>query len=208
MKKQNWEISFEHHLAKYSELDPLEAAVRSGLAFDAEQSRFTLDLLDHRLYAEWPEFKLMPAAHENCPKALCDFLMQILAMRVLYLGVAVPTSGGFKAYRDLPWGDVYDTNFNGRCIKRFAYGFGYKPDAFVKAAGLLGGSKVDLGDAAHDFSFLGGVTCRFILWAPDDEFPPSAQILFSDNAQFMYDAEDLAAVGDVVISALKECALR
>jgi len=182
----------------------LEAAERTGLPFNPELSRFTINALGYTIYSEWPEFKLVPANPDTCPKALCDFAMQILAMRVLYLGVAAPTSGGFKAYREFPWGDVYDTNFNGRCIKRFAYGFGFKPDEFARAADKLGGIKQEPGDVSFDFSFMGGITCRYILWLPDDEFPPSAQILFSDNAQFMYNAEDLASVGDIVISALKE----
>jgi len=75
---------------------------------------------------------------------------------------------------------------------------------FAQAAERIGGTRVDLGDVAYDFPFLGGIICRFILWKPDDEFPPSAQILFSDNSAIMYNAEDLAAVGDVIISALKE----
>ena len=209
MDKSNWDISFDHHLLKFRELDPIEAAGRTGLEFDPVLSRFTLRLLGYKLYAQWPEFKLIPDDQKHCPKTLYDFQMQVLAMRVLYLGVYVPVNAGFKAYRELPWGELYDANFNGRCIKRFAYGFGFKPDAFIKAAGLLGGVKPDAGnvssgDAAFDFPFLGGITCRFILWKPDDEFPPSAQILFSDNAVLMYNAEDLAAVGDVIISALKE----
>jgi hypothetical protein len=39
---------------------------------------------------------------------------------------------------------------------------------------------------------------------PDDEFPPSAQFLFSDNTPAAFNAEDLAAVGDVIIGTLKE----
>jgi len=206
MEKSNWDVSFELHIDKYREIDPLEAAARTGIEFDKGLSRFTLCALGHTLYAIWPEFKLIPADGENCPKALYDFQMQVLVMRVLYLGVYAPSGNTFKAYRELPWGELYDTNFNGRCIKRFAFGFGFKPDAFKKAAELLSGTRLDLGDVAYEFPFLGGIACRFILWTPDDEFPPSAQILFSDNSVLMYNAEDLAAVGDVVISALKEMA--
>jgi len=228
MKKQNWEISYDIHLTKFREIDPTEAFVRTDLKFDNENSRFILETLGHQLYAEWPEFKLIPADEKTCPKTLYDFQMQVLAMRVLYLGVSAPSSGKLKAYRELPWGDVYDRNFNGRCIKRFAFGFGFNPDKFEKAAVLLGGTKPDTkgnskndsvqhksfgddstrstscGDASFDFPFLGGIICRFILWKPDEEFPPSAQILFSDNSVLMYNAEDLASVGDVIITALKE----
>jgi len=210
MEKQNWEISFDKHLAKFRAIDPEEAARRTNIEFDTEFSRFTIEVLGHKLYAKWPEFELFS---EKCQgnvtnhrplDALCDIQMQVLVMRVLYLGVHAPLSGKFKAYRELPWGDVYDTNFNGRCIKRFAYGFGFNPQSFENAAKQLGGVKCDLGDVSYDFPFFGGITCRFILWKPDDEFPPSAQILFSDNVVLMYNAEDLAAVGDVIIGALKE----
>jgi len=204
MEKQNWEISFDMHLEKYRETDPTEAVGRTNMQFDTENSRFTLHALGHRLYAHWPEFKLMPADVDACPKNLYSFPMQVLVMRVLYQGIHTPQTGNFKAYRDLPWGDLYDTNFNGRCIKRFAYSFGFKPDIFAKAAEKLNGIKLDLGDVAYEFPFMCDISCRFILWKPDDEFPPSAQILFSDNSVLMYNAEDLAAVGDVIISALKE----
>jgi len=204
MDKQNWDISFDMHLEKYREIDPFEAAERTNLEYDTEHSRFTLHALGHRLYADWPEFKLTPADNEACPKNLYGFEMQVLVLRVLYLGINAPQTGNFKAYRDLPWGGLYDTNFSGRCIKRFAYGFGFKPDIFAKAAEKLSGKKLDFGDVSYEFSFPVDITCRFILWKPDEEFPPSAQILFSDNSVLMYNAEDLAAVGDVIISALKD----
>jgi hypothetical protein len=51
---------------------------------------------------------------------------------------------------------------------------------------------------------MGGVVCRLIVWSPDEEFPPSAQFLFSDNTPAAFNAADLAAVGDVVIEALLE----
>jgi len=198
------DISFDMHIEKYLGIDPSEAAERTNLVFDPDFSRFTLHTLGYTLYAEWPEFKLVPADPEICPKALYGFQMQVLAMRVLYLGVHAPQTGNFMAYRDLPWGGLYDANFNGRCIKRFAYGFGFKPDVFAKAAERLDGKRLELGDVSYEFPFMGDIASRFTLWKPDEEFPPSAQILFSDNSVLMYNAEDLAAVGDVIISALKE----
>ncbi|MBR4755026.1 MAG: DUF3786 domain-containing protein, partial [Lachnospiraceae bacterium] len=44
----------------------------------------------------------------------------------------------------------------------------------------------------------------FILWAADDEFPPSSQILFSDNFEYAFKAEDMAVVGDISIGAMKK----
>jgi len=204
MNNQMQEAPLEHYHARFRELDPEEASRRTGLHFDKRNGKFTLKVLGHTIYVEWPEFRIVPAEPQSCPKILNGFSMQILAIRFIIAGAAAPASGEFKAYRELPWGELYDANFQGRCIMRFAYGFGYKPEKFGKAAELLGGIKQEPGDMSYDMPFLGDVLCRFILWAPDEEFPPSAQILFSNNAQSAFNAEDLAGVGDVVIGALKE----
>ena len=206
MLSQTQITAFKHYLPRYGELDPSEAAQRTGLVFNADTGQFTLELLGHTVYAAWPELELIPSDPDRCPKVLYGFQMQVLTMRYLLEAVHAPASGAFKAYRELPWGELYDANFTGRCIKRFAYGFGYKPEVFAKAADVLGGVRLDMKDIAYDLPFLGGITCKLILWLPDEEFPPSAQFLFSDNTQFAFNAEDLAVVGDVIISALKESA--
>jgi hypothetical protein len=50
---------------------------------------------------------------------------------------------------------------------------------------------------------MNGLFISLLIWAGDDEFPPSAQILFDDNFVFAFTAEDLAVVGEVTISRLK-----
>ena len=46
----------------------------------------------------------------------------------------------------------------------------------------------------------------FILWGADDEFDPTCQMLFSDNFPRAFSAEDVAHVGDISISRIKEAA--
>ena len=68
----------------------------------------------------------------------------------------------------------------------------------------IGAEKISNGDAGYEFEFLNDLKLRFILWAGDDEFPPSAQILFSDNFPMAFtQGEDMAVVGDVSINMLK-----
>ena len=204
MYNQQQNIPLEYYRARYCALDPEETARRTCIAYDSAAGLFTLGSLGHTIYARWPEFDLAPARPEDCPEILYGFAMQMLAIRFLLKGSYALSGGEYKAYCELPWGGLYDANFRGRCIKRLAFAFGGNPDKFEKAAVSLGGVKLELGDASYDLCFLGNVTCRLILWTPDDEFPPSAQILFSDNTPAAFNAEDLAAVGDVIIGALKE----
>ena len=53
------------------------------------------------------------------------------------------------------------------------------------------------------YPFYPGYQIQMILWEGDDEFPPSSQILFSDNFPVSFAAEDMAVMGDVIIGSLK-----
>ena len=193
----------EYYTAKYIAADPQALAVRSGTLY--EGGAFHLTMLGHALRASWPDFSLS-AKQEGCPAVLLSDPMQLLMIRFLLEGVSVPTSGKFMTYRELPWGDVYDANFQGRCVRRLAFAFGNKLESFSVAAKKLAGITMNAGDAAAELPFFEQVRVRLVLYSGDDEFPPSAQILFSDNASAAFSSEDLAAVGDLVVSALKACA--
>ena len=69
----------------------------------------------------------------------------------------------------------------------------------------MGGVEVSAGsaDAAFDIEVVDGYTVRLQLWAGDEEFPPSAQILFTDNFPNAFTAEDMAVVGDIVLDEMK-----
>ena len=129
---------------------------------------------------------------------------RILVLRFLTDGGAAPSTGKFLTYREVPWGEVYFKQFQGRCIFRLAFGFGNKLDLFRSIMERLNGTPVPTGDAGYEFEFLNDLYLRFMIWEGDDEFPPQAQILFSDNfpAAFVM-GEDMAVVGDVSIGVIK-----
>ena len=80
-------------------------------------------------------------------------------------GAAAPASGKFLTYREIPWGEVYFKQFQGRCIFRLAYGFGNKLEKFAAIMDKIGGTKLDFGDISYEFEFLNGLQLRMILWA-------------------------------------------
>ena len=69
----------------------------------------------------------------------------------------------------------------------------------------LPGVRKETGDAAYEFEFLEDLKLCLILWEGEEEegFPPSAQILFSDNFPAAFSAEDVAYVGDIVMDYIK-----
>ncbi|MDR1411595.1 MAG: DUF3786 domain-containing protein [Spirochaetaceae bacterium] len=135
-------------------------------------------------------------------QAACD----ILILRYLCEGRYLGGNGKRLSYNEVPWGPVYYRNFDGRCLKRLAYGFGNDIPRFrriIETSPGLKAEKLPQGDAGYRIEFLSGLFISLILYAGDDEFPPSAQILFDDNLVFAFTAEDLAVAGEVAIDRLK-----
>ena len=88
-------------------------------------------------------------------------------------------------------------------------GFGGKLDKFREIMERVGAQAISSGDVGYELEFMKGLFVRLILWAGDDEFPPSAQILFSDNFPAAFtQGEDMAVVGDVTIDMLKALAAK
>ena len=209
-EKDNKErIPFEHYLSEYQKLDPKEAAKRCGVEYDEERQQFHIRLMGYRYLVDFPEF----AVHKEDEDEEGAFLLldmvpaKIIVLRFLLSAQVVKSSGKYLTYREVPWGEVYFRQFEGRCLMRLKFGFGFKLDKFAEGMEKLPGvKKLSLGDVSYEFEFINGLHVRFILWAGDEEFPPSSQILFSDNFPQAFTAEDMAVVGDIAIGTLKEIA--
>ena len=194
-------VPFEHYTEEFRKIDPAEAAARCGVRFDNETKTFTVRLLRADYRVTWPDFSI--ASDTENAFALANLPAQMLIIRYLMEGKASAPSSNFVTYREMPWGEVYIKPFTGRCITRAAYAFGTRPAAFAKAAEKIGGFPIGKGDASAQLEVMPGYDVRLIVWEGDDEFPPNAQILFSDNFPNAFSAEDRTVVGDIVISELK-----
>lgn len=204
-EKDNLErMPMEHYSQLYREMDPVAAGERCQIPYDSEKQLFTLRMMGYEYTVSWPEFEVMPLTPDKKYYVLRDMgKAKILVMRYLLEGSAAPTSGKFLTYREIPWCEVYYKQFSGRCLSRLAFGFGFKLDAFRKAMEEVGGKALHYGDAGYEFELINGLYMRFALWEGDDEFPPSSQILFSDNFPVAFHGEDMTVCGDVSIGTIK-----
>jgi len=201
------EVPFEHYLEKYRSLDPVEAAQRLNILYDAEDQEFRLRFMGHEYAVACPVFTVRPL---DLPEGEPDLFRssipaQMFLLRYLLEGQYVQGSGKFMTFREVPtYGELYIQPFTGRCLKRLTYGFGYKLNAFAEAMERIPGvKKLSMGDVSYEFELVNGYHMQFIFWEGDDEFPPSAQILYSDNFQFGFHAEDMVVAGDLSITTVK-----
>lgn len=192
------EVPFSHYVERFAALNPREAAARTGVPFDGEA--FALRLVDRDYRIFWPAYRI--EAGEG-GFALQNLPAQTFLLRYLLEGKAVAPGGTFKTFREMPWGELYIQPFTGRCLTRAAYTFGTKLPKFAAAMEKLGAQKLPHGDAGYALELLPGFTMQLLLWAGDDEFPPSAQILYSDNFETAFAPEDRVVAGDLLISIVK-----
>lgn len=201
-------IPYEHYLELYQKGDPEEISQRTGIPYDSDKQVFTLHLMGVTYQVKHPEYEVVHLPEERIGYYPLETAVnaRILILRYLVEGQASLSAGKFITYREAPWGSVYLKQFDGRCIKRLAYGFGNKTEKFKNAMEKIGAVPLSHGDISYEFEFLDGYRLQMILWEGDDEFPPSSQILFSDNFPIAFQAEDMAVVGDISISTIKALA--
>lgn len=200
------EVPFGQYLEQFQAMDPEAASVRTGIPYDTGRKYFTMRMLQRTYEISWPECNVICLDKTEDVFAIMEDAVdaKIFAIRYLLNGVQSDSTGKFLTYRELPSGDLYFQQFQGRCLMRLAYGFGFKLDKFSDIMERLGAKKLTYGDVSYEIEFINGHFVRFILWAGDDEFPPSSQILFSDNFPLSFETYDLAVVGDISITTLKK----
>ena len=200
-------LPWEHYLSQYQESDPKEIAARLGISYDEEQKYFTLKFLGTVYQISWPDFQVSHEADDMgfYPLETMTYA-RTLTIRFLLNGAEASGTGKFKTYREMPWGEVYLRQFDGRCIKRLAFSYGNRIKDFQAIMEHMHCVPVKHGDIAYQLEIFPDYLVQMILWEGDDEFPPSSQILFSDNFPISLQAEDMAVMGDVIIGSLKSFA--
>ena len=186
------EVPFSYYADLFAKADPAEISRRLGLPF--AEGGFALRLLGKDYQVSHPDAVIAPAA---------PIPVQTFLLRYLLEGKAVPFRGEFKTFREMPWGELYIKPYTGRVLTRAAFTFGTRVEAFRAAGQRLGGLPLSHGDAGFEFNLIGDYRIRLQVWAGDEEFPPNAQMLYSDNFAEGFAAEDRVVAGDLLISYIK-----
>ena len=191
------EVPFAHYEELFRSLQPQEAADRTGAKWDGKE--FYVNLIGREYAISHPEYALR--ALDGGP--LPPLPVQTFLLRYLLESKASGWAGEWKTFREMPWGEMYIKPYTGRVLTRAAFTFGTRLAAFKAAAEKMGAVAVPHGDAGYEFDLIGDFRMRILAWEGDDEFPPNAQVLYSDNFAQGFAAEDRVVAGDILISVIK-----
>ena len=193
------EVPFAHYVQRFRALNPPEAA---SWAKDVQWNgkEFGLRLLSRGYAVSHPEYAIRALDGKDVP----PLPQQIFLLRYLLETPVTAPTGAWKTFRELPWGELYHIPYTGRILKRAAFAFGPRLSDFRTACEKTGGIPVEQGDAGFEFAFIGNFRMRIYVWEGDEEFPPGAQILYSDNFGAGFTAEDRVVAAEILISAIRK----
>ena len=107
------------------------------------------------------------------------------------------------SFRQLPGGYTYYNAFLRRAVSPIQKTFGSNPERLVEAAKLLGGSKAEYGDYSVKIYSLPSVPITVVLWAENQEFEASANILFDSSISNYLSTEQIAMLSELTAARLK-----
>ena len=191
------EVPFSYYEGLFRQLDPQEAMARTGVKWDGKE--FYVNLLGRDYAIAHPVYALRALDGGKLP----PLSVQTFLLRYLLESKAVGWNGEWKTFREMPWGEMYIKPYTGRVLTRAAFTFGTRVAAFKAAAEKMGAVLLKHGDAGYQFDLIGGYQMQILVWEGDDEFPPNAQVLYSDNFAEGVAAEDRVVAGDIRISTIK-----
>lgn len=192
------EVPFAHYEEKFRSLDPADVCARlSHVRWDGEA--FTLTLLGREFSISHPDYTITALDGGKLP----PLPTQTFLLRYLLESRDVAWCGSWKTFREMPWGEMYIQPYTGRVLTRAAFTFGTRVAAFKAACEKMGAIALPHGDAGYQFDLIGGYQMQIMVWEGDEEFPPNAQVIYSDNFADGFAAEDRVVAGDILISTIK-----
>jgi len=152
-------------------------AERCGIEYSASEGEFQLEILGQNYRVSYPSFVARRAGEQS----EAPLWFQALIIHYCTTADGASLAGEWVSLRQVPGGLFYEQAFQGYTGDRLASFFGNDLERFRAAARRVGGLPEDMGDAAFSFLPLPRIPMAIVYWLGDEEFPPSAQLLFDSS---------------------------
>lgn len=198
MANYNLDVTYQIAVQAFSELDPKLISENSNTQWDSSNLTFRLNHIGQEYIVKYPEGDVLCVTNKEI-----SMHTKILILHYLTYAKGVPLQSKPISYKELPDGAIYIEPFTRRAIKPMLDNFGDNPEEFIETAQLLGGVSDKYGDFSFTINVFPNVPITYVIWAGDDEFPATGNILFDASASYYLPTEDYALVSSMVIWAIK-----
>ncbi len=194
-EKYNIGVALDKAIDELSQADPKIVCLNCAVTFNREQESFILPYLNRKYFVSHRTGEV---------KSLLDgkgVSIQLQTLFLHYLSHARGTElqGEWITFKELPGGQIYIEPYQNRTTKPLLNFFGQKPEKFVEIAVTLGGKTASFGDFSIILRPLPRAPVMFVLWEGDEEYPPSANILYDASAPDYLPTEDYALLPGLII---------
>jgi hypothetical protein len=174
-----------------------EQCRNSGARYRKADARqiITLDFLSQTHEVSLPEVSITQVGTQE-PVPL---KAKVLILHYLIRAKGTPPTDRMITFKELPEGLVYFPTFAKRTIQLLANFFGKEPQKLIEIAQILGGQKADYGDASVTINALPRIPITLTIWRGDDEFSPTASVMFDANVLDYLPTEDIIILCETII---------
>ena len=189
-----YQATLEGHQKKLAGHD-LDELVRLSGTQRLDGGRIGVRCVGHDYVISHPDGVVLDA--DGAP---AEVSVAILLLLYLLESTGRDMDSRWVSFEQLPGGAGYSSSFRGRVVGPVLRTFGPNPEALAEAAATLDGEPLEMGDVAVRLPALPRVPIAYVLWRGDDEFAPSASVVFDASVEGYLDAE--------VVTVLAELATR
>jgi hypothetical protein len=191
-----YKVAYDALRARLAEHDLAGIVERSG-ARALGRDRIGLRCLGREYVVTYPDGEVLEEDGQPAPEHDA-----ILLLLYLTESTGRAMDGGWIAFEQLSGGAGYSASFRGRVVLSLVRAFGSNPKALLAAAVGLDGERLDLGDASVRLPALPRVPLAYVIWGGDEEFPPSASVVFDGSVEGYLDAEAVTVLAELATRRL------
>jgi hypothetical protein len=115
----------------------------------------------------------------------------------------LPTlTGEWLSFKELSGIEGYYPAFRKRAIEPIIRKYGTYPESLLEAIDRLPGKRVDQADIGIVLEVFDGLQVMVLIWRPDEEFGPEANMLFDKSISEIFCTEDIVVLAGMVASSL------
>ncbi len=187
-----YQIAFEKAVTDIKAKDPVTVCAQAKVEYDAGLHRYCVPFFGRPYIVDVENGTVFDRETGN----LCPAGAGLLILHYLIYARNVEPCGVWITLKEVPRGGAFFyPAFQKQVLDGIANAFQHDLNAFERAAALLNGKQLGMGDRAAVFVALPKIPLAVVMWKADEEFGGAASILYDKTIEYFSPMETIIAFG-------------